>query len=88
MANEWTLTHGKHQIHVVKTLSGARLYVDGELLDTTNDLYAPEDEPTLLGVFGDDVRVDVFLAPSSQVAIRINGAWVMGDSSVYALASD
>jgi hypothetical protein len=43
MLNEWNVTYAKHQIRVVKTSTGcARLYVDGELLDTTNDLYASE----------------------------------------------
>jgi hypothetical protein len=55
----------------------ARLYVDNELLDTTNDLCASEDEAALVGVFGEDdeFRVEVFLKPSvpSKVAIRVNG---------------
>ena len=46
-ANEWNIAYAKHQIRVVKTpTDGARLYVDGELLDTTNDLYASEGEAT------------------------------------------
>jgi hypothetical protein len=44
---EWNVSYAKHQIRVVKTpTDGARLYVDGELLDTTNDLYASEGEAT------------------------------------------
>jgi len=46
-ANECKVSYAKHQICVVKTpTDGARLYVDGELLDTTNDLYASEGEAT------------------------------------------
>jgi hypothetical protein len=89
MVNEWTVTHGTHEIHVVKTpTGGAHLYVDDELVDATNDLYAAEDDPALVGVFGDDVRVDVFLTPASLAAIRINGQWVTGGGLVYAVASD
>jgi hypothetical protein len=61
-AKEWNVAFVKHQIRVVKTsTNGARLYVDGELLDTTNDLYASEGEATLVGVFGEDdkFRVEV-----------------------------
>lgn len=67
MSNEWTVTHAKHQIRVAKTqCSGARLSVDGELLDTTNDLYANEGEATLVGVFGenDEFRVEAFASSS------------------------
>ena len=91
-AKEWSVIHAKHQIRVVKTLSGgALLYVDSELLDTTNDLYASEGEPTLVGVFGknDEFRVEVFVHPSehSEAEIRVNGEWIAGDQ-VYAVASD
>jgi hypothetical protein len=88
-ANELVVVHSGHQIYVVKTPSGgARLYVDGELLDTTNDLYASEDEPILLGVF-DENRVEAFVKPSEnmQAAIRINGEWITHDKA-YAVASD
>ena len=50
MPNEWNVSYSKRQIRVVKTpTSGARLYVDDELLDTANDLYASEGEATLVG---------------------------------------
>ena len=87
MVNIWTV--GEHQIRVEKTARGAFLYVDGELLDTTNDLYASGDEPTLVGVFGEkDARVEVFLKPSptSQVTIWVNGESISDQR--YALASD
>ena len=91
-ANEWNVCYANHQIRVVKTQSdGARLYVDGELLDTTNDLYASEGEPTLVGVFGenDELQVEAFVRPSehAEAEIRVNGEWIAGDK-VYAVASD
>jgi hypothetical protein len=88
--NERKVVYANHRIRVVKTESGgARLYVDGELLDTTNDLYASEDEATLIGVFGenDAFRIGAFIKPSTQAAIRVNGEWITGDQ-VYAVASD
>jgi hypothetical protein len=40
-ASELNVTYGKHQICVVRTRwESARLYIDDELLDSTNDLYA------------------------------------------------
>jgi hypothetical protein len=91
-ANEWTVTYAKHQVRVMKTpTNGARLYVDDELLDTTNDLYASEGEATLVGVFGenDAFRVEAFVRPSehAEAEIRVNGKWFAGDK-VYAVASD
>jgi hypothetical protein len=82
-ANEWNVVYSNHAICVVKTKWGrARLYVDHELLDTTNDLYASEDEATLVGVFGKDdkFRIEVFVKPSgpSKAAIRVNGEWILG----------
>jgi hypothetical protein len=66
MANDWTVTYGKHQIRVEKTTYGARLHADGELLDTTNDLCASEDEPTLVGVFDNKMFwVEAFVKPSA-----------------------
>jgi hypothetical protein len=64
--------------------------VDDELLDTTNDLYASEDEATLAGVFGEkDDYIEVFIKSlkNSQAAIRINGEWIFGGHA-YAMASD
>jgi hypothetical protein len=91
-AKEWNVIHAKHQIRVVKTSSdGARLHVDGELLDNTNDLYASEGEATLVGVFGenDEFQVEAFVHPSehTEAEIRVNGEWIAGDE-VYAVASD
>jgi hypothetical protein len=91
-AKEWNVVHANHQIRVIKTpTGGARLYVDGELLDTTNDLYASEGEATLVGVFGEDdkFRVEAFVRPSehTEAEIRVNGEWIGGDK-VYAAASD
>jgi hypothetical protein len=91
-ATEWNVAYANHQIRVVKTQSdGARLYVDSELLDTTNDLYASEGEPTLVGVFGENdvFQVEAFVRPSenAEAEIRVNGQWIAGEQ-VYAVASD
>ena len=91
-ATEWNVCYTNHQIRVVKTQSdGARLYVDSELLDTTNDLYASDGEPTLVGVFGENdmFQVEAFVRPSehSEAEIRVNGQWIAGEQ-VYAVASD
>ncbi|MGB2664686.1 MAG: hypothetical protein WAK48_11820 [Candidatus Acidiferrum sp.] len=86
-ANELVVVHANHAIQVVKTpTGGARLYVDGELIDTTNDLYASEDEATLVGVFGDNIQVEAFVKPS-QISVRVNGQWITSDQA-YAAASD
>lgn len=92
MSKQWNVVHAKHQIRIVKTQSdGASLYVDDELIDTTNDLYASEGEATLVGVFGEDdqFQVEAFVrAPEhTEAEIRVNGEWVAGDK-VYAIASD
>jgi len=90
-ATELNLTHKNHQICVVRTpWESARLYVDDELLDPTNDLYASEAEATLSGVFGEkDDYIELFIKPlkNSQAAIRINGEWISGGQA-YAFVSD
>jgi len=77
-ATKWTVAYAKHQVRIVKTqFDGARLYVDNELIDTTNDLYANEGEATLVGVFGEDdeFRVEAFVRPSehAEAELRIKG---------------
>jgi hypothetical protein len=64
-----------HRIRVVAKAEGARLFVDNELLDVTNDLYASEEEATLVGVCGEEeFRIEVFVKPSTLgAAIRVNG---------------
>jgi hypothetical protein len=77
-----TVEYAGHEIRVVATSEAARIYVDNELLDITNDLYASEDEATLVGIFGDDdgLRIEVFIKPSSlEAAIRVNYQWIVGD---------
>jgi hypothetical protein len=90
-ASELNVAYGKYQICVVKTEWGsARLYIDDELIDSTNDLYASDDEAALVGVFGEkDEYIEVFIKPlkTAEAAIRINGEWIGGDK-VYAVASD
>jgi hypothetical protein len=86
-ANELTVSYANHEIRVVKTpTDGARLYIDGKLLDVTNDLFASEDEPTLVGMFGDNTQVEAFVKPT-QVSVRVDGKWLAGEQA-YAIASD
>ena len=52
--------------------------VDDKLLDTSNDLYASEDEATLARAFGEkDECNEVFIKPlkTEPMAIRINDVW-------------
>ena len=79
---ERSVDYAGHRIRVVAKPEGARLYVDNELLDTTNDLYASEEEATLVGVFGkeDGFRIEAFVKPETlEAAIRVNEQWVVGD---------
>ncbi|MGO9843199.1 MAG: hypothetical protein ACLPZF_18695 [Candidatus Acidiferrales bacterium] len=86
-ANEPTVSYADHEIRVVKTpTDGARLYIDGKLLDVTNDLFASEDEPTLVGMFGDNTQVEAFVKPT-QVSVRVDGKWLVGEQA-DAVASD
>jgi hypothetical protein len=86
-ANEITVSYADHEIRVVKTpTDGARLYIDGKLLDVTNDLFESEDEPTLVGMFGDNTQVEAFVN-STQVSVRVDGKWLAGEQA-YAVASD
>jgi len=85
-ANELTVGYANHTIHVARTPSGARLYVNNELVDTTNDLEADGDGATLVGVFGDYLQVEAFVKPS-QISVRVNGQWVTGEQA-YPVASD
>ena len=86
-ANELTVPYAEHEIRVVKTpTDGARLYIDDKLVDVTNDLFASEDEPTLVGMFGDNIQVEVFVKPT-QVSVRVDGKWLVGEQA-YAVASN
>jgi hypothetical protein len=86
-ANELTVSYAEHEIRVVKTpTDGARLYIDDKLVDVTNDLYGSEDEPTLVGTFGDNSQVEVFVKPT-QVSVRVDGKWLVGEQA-YAVASN
>jgi hypothetical protein len=81
MEKERSVDYAGHRIRVTATSEGARLYADNELLDVTNDLYANEDEATLVGVFGeeDKFQIEAFVKPETlEVAIRINEQWVVG----------
>jgi hypothetical protein len=84
-ANELTVSYADHEIRVVKTpTDGARLYIDGKLLDVTNDFFKSEDEPTLVGMFGDNTQVEAFVK-STQVSVRVDGKWLVGEQA-YAAA--
>jgi hypothetical protein len=79
---ERSVDYAGHRIRVVAKSEGARLYVDNELLDVTNDLYGSEDQATLVGVFGegDKFQIEVFVKPPTlQAAIRVNEQWAVGD---------
>ena len=78
---ERLVDYARHRIRVVAKSEGARLYVDNELLDVTNDLYVSEDGAALVGVVGEDdeFRVEAFVKPSTlEAAIRVNDQWVDG----------
>ncbi len=82
MEKERSVDYAGHRIRVVEKSEGSRLYIDNELLDTTNDLYASEEEATLVGVFGKEgeFQIEVFVKPVTlEVAIRVNDQWVVGD---------
>ena len=81
MEKERSADYQGHRIRVVANSEGARLFVDNELLDVTNDLYASEEEATLVGVCGeeDKFRIEVFVKPATlEGAIRVNEQWVVG----------
>lgn len=89
---KWNVVHAGHLIHVTTTASGgAKLFVDDECADTTNDLHTAEPEPALVGFFGDnhEFAVDVYIKPleTPLVEIRINGEFAGGDRLNYAVAS-
>jgi hypothetical protein len=78
---EWSVDYAGYRIRVVAKSKGARFFVDNDLLDSTNDLYASEEEATVVGVCGekDAFRIDVFVKPvTPEVAIRVNEQWVVG----------
>lgn len=87
--SEWN--YDGHKIRVITTHAGClRLYADGELLDSIDDVYASGDGPILIGVYGDDhtdvfITIDVFIK-LNEVLIRVNGEWITGNK--YAIASD
>jgi hypothetical protein len=85
-AKEWNTVHGGHKIRVAVYSNGAELFIDDELADTTNDLYASGEEPALVGVFGphDEFQVGVHIAPLEipLAEIRVNGQRIVGDLPV------
>jgi hypothetical protein len=81
MEKERSVDYAGHRIRVVAKPEGARLYIDDELADVTNDLYASDEEAALVGVFGeeDKFRIEVFVKPSTlEATIRVNEQWVVG----------
>jgi hypothetical protein len=85
-AKEWNAVHAGHKIRVAVYTNGAELFINDELADTTNDLYASEGEPNLVGVFGehDEFQVGAHIAPIEipLAEIRINGQRIAGDLPV------
>jgi hypothetical protein len=66
---QWTAKYGAHNIQLICKDNGtAELYIDSELVDSTNDLYASEAEPALVGMIG-DVQVSAFITAETG-AIR------------------
>lgn len=92
-SREWNLIHAQHKIRVMTTTTaGAKLFFDDELVDSTNDLYASWEEPTLVGVIGENdeiFQIDVYIKPleTPLAEIRVNGEHVGGDT-LLAIASD
>jgi hypothetical protein len=64
----------------------ARAFILATRVDLTNDLFTSEDEPTLVGMLGENIQVEAFLRPT-QISVRVNGEWVAGEHA-YAAASD
>jgi len=64
----------------------ARAFILATRVDVTNDLFTGEDEPTLVGMLGENIQVEAFLRPT-QISVRVNGEWVAGEHA-YAAASD
>jgi hypothetical protein len=58
MEKERSVDYQGHRIQVVAKSEGARLFVDNELLDVTNDLYANEDQATWVGVCAKKIRFE------------------------------
>jgi hypothetical protein len=88
MEKEWSANYQGHHIRGVAKSEGARLSVDNELLDVTNDLCASEEEATPVGVCGEEdaIRIEAFVKPVTlDVAIRVNDQWVVG-GEVHAVA--
>jgi hypothetical protein len=64
----------------------ARAFILATRVDVTKDLFTSEDEPTLVGMLGENIQVEAFLRPT-QISVRVNGEWVAGEHA-YAAASD
>jgi hypothetical protein len=69
MEKERSVDYAGHRIRVVANSEGARLFVDNELLDVTNDLYASEEEATLVGVFGEEGTFREFINRDRSVGV-------------------
>jgi hypothetical protein len=83
---EHSVNYAGHQIRVAAKSEGARLSIDDELIGVTNDLYANEDEATLVAVFGEDdkFRIEVFVKPATlEAAVRVNDHWVVGGLQLF-----
>jgi hypothetical protein len=78
---EHSVNYAGHQIRVAAKSEGARLSIG-----VTNDLYANEDEATLVAVFGEDdkFRIEVFVKPATlEAAVRVNDHWVVGGLQLF-----
>jgi hypothetical protein len=75
-----------HQIRVTNTwLGGAKLYIDGDCRDTSNDLFSLGQKPVLsssLEANGTKEIIEVYVRAVTGVLIKIcaNGAHIAGDT--------
>lgn len=83
----WDRRRG-HLIHVTTTASGsAKLFIDDDCADTTNDLFAVGDASALIGFFGEnhEFAVDVYIKPPETPLVE---EFAGGDRLNYAVAFD
>lgn len=83
---EWIADYNGHQIRVTNAwFGGAKLYVDGDCRDTSNELVASPSRPTLSALIseadGSRATVEVFIESRWTVKAKIcvNGKQIAGD---------
>jgi hypothetical protein len=83
---EWIAIHNGCTIQVTNTWTGgAKLYIDGDCRDTSNDMFAKSDSPTLTArvvpTSGEPYLVEVYMKSITTVKAKIcvNGGQIGGD---------